>query len=116
MASLLELRNVTKSFGGLRAVKEVSFTLNAGEIVFIIGPNGAGKTTVFNLISGFLHPDQGFILFNGQDISRMAPHKTARLGVGRTFQIVKPLPTLSVLENVMLGAFMHTASLDQART
>jgi ABC-type branched-subunit amino acid transport system ATPase component len=116
MAALLELRNVTKSFGGLRAVKDVSFTLSAGEIVFIIGPNGAGKTTVFNLISGFLHPDQGLILFNGHDISRMAPHKTARLGVGRTFQIVKPLPTLSVLENVMLGAFMHTASVEQART
>jgi branched-chain amino acid transport system ATP-binding protein len=116
MAPLLELRNVTKSFGGLRAVKEVSFTLCGGEIVFIIGPNGAGKTTVFNLISGFLHPDQGLILFDGHDISRMAPHKTARLGVGRTFQIVKPLPTLSVLENVMLGAFMHTASVEQART
>lgn|SRR5262249_44200308 len=116
MASLLELRNVSKSFGGLRAVKDVSFTLSPGEIVFIIGPNGAGKTTVFNLISGFLHPDEGSIVFDNHDISRMPPHKTARLGVGRTFQIVKPLPTLSVMENVMLGAFIHTASVDQART
>jgi branched-chain amino acid transport system ATP-binding protein len=113
---LLELRNVSKRFGGLRAVKDVSFTMSPGEIVFIIGPNGAGKTTVFNLISGFLHPDEGSIFFQGNNISRMPPHKTARLGVGRTFQIVKPLPTLSVLENVMLGAFMHTAGVDVAST
>jgi ABC-type branched-subunit amino acid transport system ATPase component len=116
LTPLLELRNVSKRFGGLRAVKDVSFTMNAGEILFIIGPNGAGKTTVFNLISGFLHPDEGSILLEGTDISRQPPHKTARLGVGRTFQIVKPLPTLSVLENVMLGAFMHTASVERART
>src|SRR5215831_3977283 len=116
MGPLLELRNVSKSFGGLRAVKDVSFTLNPGEIVFIIGPNGAGKTTVFNLISGFLHPDEGSIIFAKQEISHLPPHQTARLGVGRTFQIVKPLPTLSVLENVMLGAFMHTAGVDHART
>jgi branched-chain amino acid transport system ATP-binding protein len=116
MAALLELRNVSKRFGGLRAVKEVSFNLSPGEIVFIIGPNGAGKTTVFNLISGFLHPDEGSIVFQGSDISRTPPHLTARLGVGRTFQIVKPLPTLSVLENVMLGAFMHTSSLEHAKS
>jgi branched-chain amino acid transport system ATP-binding protein len=107
---VLELRGVSKRFGGLRAVKEVSFTMNAGEIVFIIGPNGAGKTTVFNLISGFLHPDEGHIIFNGQDISRRAPHDAARLGIGRTFQIVKPLGSLTVLQNVMLGAFMHTSN------
>jgi branched-chain amino acid transport system ATP-binding protein len=115
VAAILELRNVSKSFGGLRAVKEVSFDLNAGEILFIIGPNGAGKTTVFNLISGFLHPDEGSITFSEQNISRLAPHATARLGIGRTFQIVKPLPTLTVLENVMLGAFMHTAGLRRAQ-
>jgi ABC-type branched-subunit amino acid transport system ATPase component len=111
---VLELLNVSKRFGGLLAVKEVSLTLADGEIVFIIGPNGAGKTTVFNLISGFLHPDQGSIRFQGKDISRSAPHATARLGIGRTFQIVKPLPALTVIENVMLGAFMHTASTRQA--
>jgi ABC-type branched-subunit amino acid transport system ATPase component len=116
LTPLLELRNVSKRFGGLRAVKDVSFTMNAGEILFIIGPNGAGKTTVFNLISGFLHPDEGSIVLDGTDISRKPPHKTARLGVGRTFQIVKPLPTLSVLENVMLGAFMHTAGVERAKT
>lgn len=115
MASILELRNVSKRFGGLRAVKSVSFEMNDGEILFVIGPNGAGKTTVFNLISGFLHPDEGAIIFNGQNISRLAAHHAARRGIGRTFQIVKPLRNLTVLENVMLGAFMHTASMSRAR-
>jgi branched-chain amino acid transport system ATP-binding protein len=114
MTPILEMRNVTKRFGGLRAVKDVSLAMNAGEILFIIGPNGAGKTTVFNLISGFLHPNEGDILFQGKNISRMAPHRAARLGIGRTFQIVKPLPSLTVLQNVMLGAFMHTANLGLA--
>jgi branched-chain amino acid transport system ATP-binding protein len=114
MTPVLELENVTRRFGGLRAVKSVSLSMNAGEILFIIGPNGAGKTTVFNLISGFLHPNEGRILFAGRDISRMAPHRAARLGIGRTFQIVKPLPSLTVQQNVMLGAFMHTGSPRQA--
>lgn len=111
---ILELRDVTKRFGGLRAVKNVSLAMNAGEILFIIGPNGAGKTTVFNLISGFLHPNEGVILFQGQDISRTAPYRSARLGIGRTFQIVKPLRGLTVLQNVVLGAFMHTRNLQKA--
>jgi branched-chain amino acid transport system ATP-binding protein len=114
MTPILELKNVTKRFGGLRAVKNVSLSLNAGEILFIIGPNGAGKTTVFNLISGFLRPNEGVILFEGRNISRMVPHRSARLGIGRTFQIVKPLPSLTVRQNVMLGAFMHTHSLHHA--
>ena len=114
MTPILELQNVTKRFGGLRAVKSVSLTMNEGEILFVIGPNGAGKTTVFNLISGFLHPNEGVIRFQGKDISKMAPHRAARLGIGRTFQIVKPLPSLTVLENVMLGAFMHTGNLSHA--
>lgn len=114
MTPILELRNVSKRFGGLAAVKNVSFSLNEGEIVFIIGPNGAGKTTVFNLISGFLHPNEGAILFRSRDITRSAPHDTARLGVGRTFQIVKPLPNLTVLQNVMLGAFMGTGKVQAA--
>ena len=114
MSTVLELQNVSKRFGGLAAVKNVSFSMNAGEVLFIIGPNGAGKTTVFNLISGFLHPDEGAILFQGKNISRMAPHNSARLGIGRTFQIVKPLPNLTVLQNVMLGAFMHTSNLQVA--
>jgi len=114
MTPILEMQNVTRRFGGLRAVKDVSLTMNAGEILFIIGPNGAGKTTVFNLISGFLHPNEGTILFQGKDISKMAPDRAARLGIGRTFQIVKPIPSLTVLQNVMLGAFMHTRSLGHA--
>jgi branched-chain amino acid transport system ATP-binding protein len=108
MSVSLELRNVAKSFGGLHAVRDVSCVLSEGEVLFIIGPNGAGKTTVFNLISGFLHPDGGAIVFQGRNISRLAPHQTARLWIGRTFQIVKPLPNLTVVQNVMLGAFMHT--------
>ena len=114
MTAVLEIRNVSKRFGGLAAVKGVSFALYPGEILFIIGPNGAGKTTLFNLISGFLHPDEGAILFEGRDLSRMAPHESARLGVGRTFQIVKPIPSLTVRQNVMLGAFMRTAGVHHA--
>lgn len=114
MTPILEMQNVTRRFGGLRAVKDVSLAMNEGEILFIIGPNGAGKTTVFNLISGFLHPNEGTILFQGKDISRLAPNRAARLGIGRTFQIVKPLPGLTVLQNVMLGAFMHTGKVRQA--
>jgi branched-chain amino acid transport system ATP-binding protein len=116
MAGVLELRGVTKRFGGLTAVRNVSFTLNDNEILFVIGPNGAGKTTVFNLISGFFHPDEGAILFGGHDVSRLAPHQTSRMGIGRTFQIVKPLASLTVIENVMLGAFMHTGNLKQAES
>jgi branched-chain amino acid transport system ATP-binding protein len=114
MGRILELHGLTKRFGGLSAVKNVSFHLNDREILFVIGPNGAGKTTMFNLISGFFHPDEGKIIFEGKDISRLAPHETARIGIGRTFQIVKPLASLSVLENVMLGAFMHTGNMKQA--
>ena len=114
MTPLLELTSVSKRFGGLRAVKDVSFAMHQGEILFVIGPNGAGKTTVFNLVSGFLHPEEGAIVFNGHNITRMPPHDSARLGIGRTFQIVKPLLSLTVQQNVMLGAFMHTSSLRQA--
>jgi branched-chain amino acid transport system ATP-binding protein len=114
MTPLLEVKNVSKRFGGLRAVKDVSFAMQEGEILFIIGPNGAGKTTVFNLITGFLHPDEGTIIFNGHNITRMPPHDSARFGIGRTFQIVKPLPSLTVQQNVMLGAFMHTSIVRKA--
>lgn len=113
-APILELEHVTKHFGGLVAVDEVSFTINSNEVLFIIGPNGAGKTTLFNLINGFIHPDKGCIRFYGKDISRLAPPEVARQGIGRTFQIVKPLRNLTVLENVMLGAFLHTSSREQA--
>ncbi len=108
--SFLHLDGVTKRFGGLLAINEVSFSIREKEITFIVGPNGAGKTTLFNLIAGVLHPDQGKIRFEGRDISELSPDRTARLGIGRTFQLVKPLRNLTVLENVMLGAFLRTKS------
>jgi branched-chain amino acid transport system ATP-binding protein len=112
--ALLELEHVTKRFGGLVATGDVSFSIHESEIAFIVGPNGAGKTTLFNLISGVFHPDTGSIRFQGRDITRIAPNEAARLGIGRTFQLVKPLRNLSVLENVMLGAFLRTRSTSQA--
>ena len=104
MTALLALDHVSKRFGGLRAVHDVSFRIDEGEVLFIVGPNGAGKTTLFNLITGFLQPDEGVIRFAGRSLAGTPPHKAARLGIGRTFQIVKPLRNLTVLENVMLGA------------
>jgi len=112
--ALLELNHVTKRFGGLVATNDATFAINEAEISFVVGPNGAGKTTLFNLISGVFHPDSGSIRFQGRDISRVAPNEAARLGIGRTFQVVKPLRKLSVLENVMLGAFLRTGSTTQA--
>jgi branched-chain amino acid transport system ATP-binding protein len=108
MTALLEVEHVSKRFGGLRAVNDVSFAVNEGEMLFIVGPNGAGKTTLFNLITGFLPPDEGVIRFAGTSLAGARPHVAARRGIGRTFQIVKPLRNLTVLENVMLGAFLHT--------
>ncbi len=100
---LLEVRQLSRHFGGLRAVDNVSFQVHTGEIVGLIGPNGAGKTTVFNLISGFLKPTRGTIHFRGQPIHGRRPNAIARLGIGRTFQIVKPFAQLTVRENVLAG-------------
>jgi branched-chain amino acid transport system ATP-binding protein len=108
--ALLQIKNVSKRFGGLKAVNDVTFDLERGEMVFMVGPNGAGKTTLFNLITGMYPIDSGTITFDGHDISRITPDKAAKLGIGRTFQLVKPLRNLTVLENVMLGAFLHTSS------
>jgi ABC-type branched-subunit amino acid transport system ATPase component len=107
MTAVLALDHVSKRFGGLRAVNDVSLSVAEGEVLFIVGPNGAGKTTLFNLITGFLQPDQGVITFAGRSLAGKAPYEAARLGIGRTFQIVKPLRNLTVLENVMLGAFLQ---------
>lgn len=112
---LLELDHVTKRFGGLVATGDVSFAIHPGEVLSIIGPNGAGKTTIFNLIMGFLQPDAGSIRFDGEVITGRKPHAIARRGIGRTFQIVKPLTNMTVLDNVMLGAFAHTSSKQRAR-
>jgi len=114
MTALLTLEHVSKRFGGLRAVNDVSFSVAEGEVLFIVGPNGAGKTTMFNLITGFQQPDQGVITFAGRSLAGAPPYVAARRGIGRTFQIVKPLRNLTVLENVMLGAFLHTRKVAEA--
>ncbi len=102
---LLEVEAVSKRFGGLTAVSEVSFTVGEGQVVGLIGPNGAGKTTLFNVIAGALRPSSGRIRFAGVDISGQRPYQVCRQGLCRTFQIVKPFRTLSVIDNVVVGAF-----------
>ena len=104
--ALLQVDHLTKNFGGLQAVSDVSFSLEKGEILGLIGPNGAGKTTAFNLITGFIDATRGEILFEGKNIIGLAPHKIVKRGIARTFQIVKPFLNLSVLENVVLAAFL----------
>jgi branched-chain amino acid transport system ATP-binding protein len=101
---LLELRGVSRSFGGLAAVKAVDLNVEEGEIVGLIGPNGAGKTTLFNLIAGTYRPHHGAVLFDGQDITHLAPYARCRLGIARTFQLVRPFANLSVLDNVAIGS------------
>ena len=112
---MLELDAVTKRFGGLTAVREVSLGAAPGEIVGIIGPNGAGKTTLFNVISGFFAPDEGRVLLDGRDVSRVPAHEICALGLCRTFQIVKPFGNLSVEDNVMIGALTRLTSVSAAR-
>jgi branched-chain amino acid transport system ATP-binding protein len=112
---LLDVRRVTKRFGGLTAVSEVSLAVRRGEIVSIIGPNGAGKTTFFNLLTGQLAPTEGEVRFLGQPVNLLPPHARAQRGMGRTFQIAKPLIALNALENVMIGSFMRDASMTVAR-
>jgi branched-chain amino acid transport system ATP-binding protein len=109
---ILKVEGVTKRFGGLIALNNVSFEVKRKEIVGIIGPNGAGKTTLFNVISGIYKPEEGRIIFNGKDITGLSPFKIARLGIARTFQIVKPLSELSVRENVMVGACFGKEYMD----
>jgi branched-chain amino acid transport system ATP-binding protein len=105
--ALLKIERATRRFGGLTAVDAVDLDMAAGELVSIIGPNGAGKTTLFNLVTGQLELSSGRILFKGVDISHEPPHKRAQLGFGRTFQISKTLTSLTTLENVLIGAFLH---------
>jgi branched-chain amino acid transport system ATP-binding protein len=114
-APLLEVDGVSKRFRGLQATDNVSFTFPEGGIVGLIGPNGAGKTTMFNLIAGVFPPDEGRIRFAGRDITNLAPHETCAAGIGRTFQIVRPFGALSVLENVMVGAFRQSPAAGTAR-
>ena len=103
--NILEVKGVTKMFGGLVAVNNVSFEVSKGEIFGIIGPNGAGKTTLFNVISGFYRPDKGRIFFDGKEITGQKPHKLAKLGLTRTWQIVKPFLGMKVLDNVLVSIY-----------
>ncbi|RMG74495.1 MAG: ABC transporter ATP-binding protein [Nitrospirae bacterium] len=114
MTALLEVKGVSRFFGGLAAVVDVSFSVNKGEIVALIGPNGAGKTTLFNVINGFYKPSQGDILFKGKSIAGLKPHRICRLGIARTFQVVKPLQRMTVLDNVVASAFLRTSSRKEA--
>ena len=113
--SLFEARAVTKRFGGLTAVSAVDFRVESGEIVGLIGPNGAGKTTFFNLISGFMRPDEGDVLFEGASILGQKPSDICKRGMTRTFQIVKPFPEMTVTDNVLVGAFNHRRDAGEAR-
>ena len=108
---LLAVAGVTKRFGGLVAVNDVSFTVAPREVVAVIGPNGAGKTTLFNLLTGQLRPTGGQISFRGLPIDGLGPHQRARRGMSRTFQITRPLTSMTALENVMVGAFLHNRRL-----
>jgi len=112
--SFLDIRKVSRFFGGLAAIKDVSFELRQGEILGLIGPNGAGKTTLFNVVNGFYHPSRGEVFFKGQKISGSKPHVICRRGIARTFQVVKPLQRMSVLDNVVASAFLRAKNKQQA--
>ena len=105
MAPILELRNLNKRFGGITAVKDFNLQVEKGQIIGLIGPNGAGKTTLFNLISGFLKPDSGTIMFKGKNITKLKPHKIANMGLTRTFQLIKPFKRMLAIENVAVGYY-----------
>jgi len=113
--SILSADNLTKNFGGLMAVGNLSFELEKGEILALIGPNGAGKTTVFNCLSGFLTLDEGNVFLEGKALTGLQPFQICQLGMARTFQIVKPFPTISVLDNVMVGALSKGKSTTEAK-
>jgi branched-chain amino acid transport system ATP-binding protein len=114
-APLLEVRGLTKRFGGVVANRDVSFSVSPGELVGVIGPNGAGKSTLFDLITGFTRPDAGTVRIDGRDATGLRPDQICRLGLGRTFQKLRPFHEMTALENVMIGAFLNTADVAEAR-
>jgi branched-chain amino acid transport system ATP-binding protein len=116
MTDLLRVEHISKNFGGLTALHDVSFGVRSGEILGLIGPNGAGKTTLFNVVNGFYKPSEGEVSFKEQNISHLKPHQICKLGIGRTFQVVKPLQRMNVLDNVIASSFLRAGSKDQART
>jgi branched-chain amino acid transport system ATP-binding protein len=115
MSALLDVRGISKSFRGLRAVSDASFEVPRGAISALIGPNGAGKTTCFNMIAGVYRPDAGGIVFDGKPIHELRPDQVCEMGIGRTFQIVKPFAGLSVLDNVVVGALKRAPSVSAAK-
>jgi branched-chain amino acid transport system ATP-binding protein len=115
MTALLQVRRLSRAFGALWAVRDVSFDVQPGELLGLIGPNGAGKSTLYNLIAGVLAPTSGEAIFEGQPISRWKPYHVARAGIARTFQIPKPYRHLTVVENVALSAMLHDTSVTAAR-
>lgn len=112
---ILKVENLTKRFGGLTAVNSVSFEVQKGEILALIGPNGAGKTTCFNMIAGFMPVSEGTVVLNGQDVTGKKPYTLNALGLARTFQVVKPLPKLTVFDNVMVACLSKSRNIRQAR-
>ncbi len=115
MCVLLDVQGLSKRFSGVRAVQDVSFTVPEGAIFAVIGPNGAGKTTLFNMIAGALAPDEGTIRFAGERIDGVTPDEACRRGIGRTFQMVRPFPALTVEENVVVGALLRAADVGKAK-
>lgn len=116
MESIMEVQGLTKNFGGLAAVRNVSFSLEKGETLGIIGPNGAGKTTLFNLLTGFLKPTEGKIIFMGEDIAGWKPHGIVNKGIARTFQIVRPFVQLTAQENVIISCLSQRAASREGKT
>ncbi len=112
--SFLDVKKVSRFFGGLSALTNVSFKVNKGDIVGLIGPNGAGKTTLFNVINGFYKPSKGEVFFRGRTISALKPHQICQHGIARTFQVVRPLQRMSVFDNVLASAFLRTTSRIEA--
>ena len=115
MTELLVVTNLSKRFGGVHAVDRATLSVHEGSITALIGPNGAGKTTLFHMISGYYRPDEGRILYEGRDVTGLPPHAICRLGLTRTFQIVKPFGNLSVRDNVMIGALTRLRHVREAR-
>jgi branched-chain amino acid transport system ATP-binding protein len=113
--SLLEIREVSKRFGGLAALADVSYSVNKGEILGLIGPNGAGKTTLFNVVNGFYPPSKGEVFFKKERISHLQPYQICKLGIGRTFQVVRPLQRMTVLDNVIASAFLRAKNKEEAK-
>ena len=114
--AILEVKNLTKDFGGLRAVDNVTFRVEQGEIFGLIGPNGSGKTTIFNCINNYYPITSGNVIFKGKDITGWKTHKVCHLGIGRTFQVVKPLSRMTVLDNVTASAFCRSGTIREAQS